>query len=113
MNMISDPRWKDVTMEATAHNVMKFPTRRDAMCYLEANKLTDYVPFGLCKDGVEWYQICLEMKPEKDASVSDTLLALWDECKDDRDTFILAAEMMGVKKGTATTYWYTFKKEPG
>lgn len=111
MDMVADPCWKGKSIENDEHRTKKFPMRRDALIYIYKHGLKDWEPFGLAKDGFEWYQIRPVAKEPKGPSIGDTLRALYNECGEDRDVFVMAAEMLGVKASSAQTYWYSIKKE--
>lgn len=100
-------------MEANEHNVITFDNQTLAYRYLLNNKLSGYLVYGLRCNGNDTYHVAQEEREEKGIGVTETLSALYDECKESRDVFIAAAEILGFKKGTATTYWYNFKKERG
>lgn len=118
MAMVKDPRWVDREMEDLGHNTIEFATRDEARAYLKKHKLVNWYPYGLARNGglanggIEVYMLAperFEQRSDK-GSVKDQLLALYEECGTDRNIFVSAAEILGIKPSTATTYWYDIKR---
>lgn len=128
---VSDKFAEQLRQLQAAHGnraLLKFPTRRDALNYMESAGIKGWGPYGLRRNGIEWFQI----RPDEAASVAPVregaakpavqrsarvagaptakqlCLEIWKPGME-REAFVTAAIAAGVKDSTAKTMYSDIK----
>ena len=91
---------------ATRH---RFATQKDAIAYMVAHHLEKNMGWTTIKHSDGWGVGYGEHGKEE--TITDRLRPIYEAHSGNRNSFIAAAVEAGVKKGSATTMWYNFKKE--
>ena len=91
---------------ATRH---RFDTKVQAYAYMLNNHLAENMGWTTIKHPDGWGVGYGEHGKEE--TITDRLRPIYEAHSDDRNAFITAAVEAGVKKVSATTYWYILRKE--